>query len=142
MTLLNSSESKFAERGSVAVEIVLLTPLMVVFLLFIAHVGRSGEGISELRHAADQGARAASLAAQARMSTVAREAVLRDLATSGSSCERPSVAVVVQRSSASESVRVDVHCWVSNIGLSLVGARPVLLTASSTEVIDRYRGES
>lgn len=130
------------DRGSAAVEMVLLTPVLVVLLLFVVHVGRSGEGLSELRHAADQGARAASLVSRSRMNAAAELAVRRDLELSGSSCERPSVTVRYQVSTLSSSVRVDVRCWVSNVGLAMIGARPTQLSASSTEVIDRYRGGS
>lgn len=121
-------------------EMVLLTPALVVLLLFVVHVGRSGEGLSELRHAADQGARAASLSSRSRMRSAAEMAVRRDLSLSGSSCENPTVMVRYLRLASSDSVRVDVQCWVSSAGLSLIGARPMQLTASSTEVIDRFRG--
>lgn len=119
---------------------VLLTPVLVVLLLFVIHVGRTSEGVSELRHAADQGARAASLAARSRMSAAAVAAVRRDLAASGSSCEQPTVAVTLQSSVFSGSVRVDVRCRVSTLGLALIGSRQVQLSATSTEVIDRFRG--
>lgn len=128
------------DRGSTAIEMVLLTPVLVVLLLFVVHVGRTSEGVSELRHAADQGARAASLAARSRMSAAAVAAVRRDLAASGSSCEQPEVAVTLQSSGFSSSVRVDVRCRVSNVGLSLIGSRQLRLSATSTEVIDRFRG--
>ena len=129
-----------SDGGSAAVEMVLLTPLLVVLLLFVVHVGRGAEGLSELRHAADQGARAASLVSRGRMATAAELAVRRDLVASGSSCERPSVSVTVRSTTGVSSVRVDVRCTVSNVGLALLGPRSLSLTASSTEIIDRFRG--
>lgn len=140
MTVHSLQKEPEGDRGSVAMEMVLLTPLLIVLVLFVAHAGRSAEGMSELRHAADQGARAASLVARTRMATAAGAAVRRDLAASGSSCERPTVSVRVQALTYGSSVRVDVRCWVSNIGLGLLGTRQMLLTANSTEIIDRYRG--
>lgn len=140
MRPLPGLRSANGDHGSAAVEMVLLTPLLVVLVLFVVHAGRSAEGMSELRHAADQGARAASLVARARMGTAAGEAVRRDLAASGSSCERPSVTVRVQVLTYGGAVRVDVRCWVSNIGLGLLGTSQKLLSTNSTEVIDRYRG--
>ncbi|MFM7127451.1 MAG: TadE/TadG family type IV pilus assembly protein [Actinomycetota bacterium] len=128
------------DRGSAAIEMVLLTPVLVVLLLFVIHVGRTSEGVSELRHAADQGARAASLVARSRMNAAAVLAVRRDLVASGSSCEKPTVAVTLQISGFSSSVRVDVRCQVSNLGLAMIGSRPVRLSATSTEVVDRFRG--
>ena len=127
------------DRGSVATEMVLLTPLMIIMLMFVIHAGRAGQGINQLKHAADQGARAASLVAQPRMSSVAQQAVIQDLSTSGLSCVSPLVATTYARSSMSTSVTVTVSCQTSNDGLSLLGAHTVSMAASSTEVIDRYR---
>lgn len=48
------------ERGSVSVELVLLTPLLMVLVLFGVYAGRASEALIQVRHAADQAARAAS----------------------------------------------------------------------------------
>lgn len=127
------------DRGSVATEMVLLTPLMIIMLMFVVHAGRAGQGMNQLKHAADQGARAASLVTENRMSSEAQQAVVQDLSTTGLSCVNPLVATNYQRSSLSASVTVTVSCQTSNEGLSLLGARTVSMAASSTEVIDRYR---
>jgi Flp pilus assembly protein TadG len=127
------------DRGSVATEMVLLTPILIVMLMFVVHAGRAGQGMNQLKHAADQGARAASLVVQPRMSSVAQQAVIQDLSTSGLSCVNPQVATNYERSSLSSSVTVTVSCQTSNEGLSMLGAHTVSMAASSTEVIDRYR---
>jgi len=127
------------DSGSVATELVLLTPLLVIMLMFVVHAGRVGQGINQLKHAADQGARAASLVARPRMSSAAQQAVIEDLSTSGLSCVSPKVATNYAQSSMSSSVTVTVSCQTSNEGLSLLGAHTVSMAASSTEVIDRYR---
>ena len=127
------------DRGSVATEMVLLTPILIIMLMFVVHAGRAGQGMNQLKHAADQGARAASLVAQPRMSSVAQQAVIQDLSTSGLSCVNPRVATNFERASLSSSVTVTVRCQTSNEGLSLLGAHTVSMAASSTEVIDRYR---
>ena len=127
------------DSGSVATELVLLTPLLVIMLMFVVHAGRAGQGINQLKHAADQGARAASLVARPRMSSAAQQAVNEDLSTSGLSCVSPKVATNYAQSSMSSSVTVTVSCQTSNEGLSLLGAHTVSMAASSTEVIDRYR---
>jgi Flp pilus assembly protein TadG len=115
---------------------VLLTPILIVMLMFVVHAGRAGQGMNQLKHAADQGARAASLVAQPRMSSVAQQAVIQDLSTSGLSCVNPQVATNYERSSLSSSVTVTVSCQTSNEGLSMLGAHTVGMAASSTEVID------
>lgn len=127
------------DRGSVAVEMVLLTPLLIILLMFVVHAGRAGQGVNQLRHAADQGARAASLVSESRMSSVARRAVVDDLATSGLSCVSPQVSTTLRRGLLSAAVTVAVSCQSSNVGLGLLGARSVDLSASSTEVVDRFR---
>lgn len=127
------------DRGSAATEMVLLTPLLIILLMFVVHAGRVGEGNNELRHAADQGARAASMVSGPRMTSVATQAVLDDLATSGWSCVNPSVSADHWRTMQSSSVTVTVSCQTSNLGLSLLGAQNVTMRASSTEIIDRFR---
>lgn len=129
------------DPGSAAVELVLLTPILVTLLLFIVFAGRAGEGVSELRHAADQGARAASQAARSRMDNAARSAVLTDLRTSGLSCVDPLVAVSSSTTSDGSFVSVRVTCRVSNDGLGLLGVGRRTMQATSTEIIDRFRSD-
>lgn len=129
------------DGGSAAVELVLLTPVLVVLMLFVVYAGRSGEGMSELRHAADQGARAASLVARSRMSSVARAAVLDDLRTSGTSCVDPTVRVRQRITASAISVTVDLTCRVSTQGANLLRITPRVIRASSTEIIDRFRSD-
>lgn len=128
-------------RGSAAVEFVLLTPVLVVLLLFIVFAGRSGEGMSELRHAADQGARAASQVARPRMAAAARRAVLEDLRLSGLSCTDPRVDLRTSSAAGSSSVTVSVTCLVSNEGLGLLRVGERRIRATSTEIVDRFRSQ-
>jgi Flp pilus assembly protein TadG len=133
---------KRGDRGSAAVELVLLTPLLVTLLLFVVHVGRAGEGMTAVRHAADQGARAASLVSESRMSDAARRAVVDDLARSGQSCLSPSVSTATSTSGSVTWVTVRVRCTTSTEGLSLLGVGSTTISASSSEIVDRYRGGS
>lgn len=128
------------DRGSAAVELVLLTPLLVALLLFVVHVGRAGVGLTAVRHAADQGARAASLVSTARMHDAAQRAVMDDLVRRDASCESSSVHVHTSVVGSSTWVTVRVSCTTSTDGLSLLGAGTTTIEASSTEIVDRYRG--
>lgn len=128
------------DRGSAAVEMVLLTPVLVVLVLFVVHVGRAGEGMTAVRHAADQGARAASLVSGPRMDAAARSTVIDDLSRHATSCGDPSVSVSTSFSGDTRWVTVRVTCSTSDDGLGLLGAGRISVTASSTEVVDRYRG--
>lgn len=128
------------DRGSVAVEMVVLAPVLVMLTLFIVFLGRAGGSVQQVRHAADVGARAASLVSRAAMQGVATSAVARDLADNGVNCASTSVSVSVNDSPDAGSVTVTVSCVVNQDGTSLVGAAARTVTATSTEVIDRYRG--
>jgi Flp pilus assembly protein TadG len=119
---------------------VLLTPVLVVLLLFIAYAGRSGVAVEQVRHAADQGARAASLVRSSAMSGAASAAALADLRANGVSCASPSVSTATGSSGGLRTVTVTVSCSVSRTGLSLLGVENRSVSARSTEVIDRYRG--
>lgn len=128
-------------RGSVTTEVVLLTPVLVLFVLFVVAAGRAGQTVEQVRHAADQGARAASLVRPARMAAAAEAAVLIDLRAGGVPCNQPSVATSVQGSGPVRSVTVTVRCRVPLQGLGPLDGPGQVVSASSTEVIDRYRGE-
>jgi Flp pilus assembly protein TadG len=128
-----------AERGSATVEMVLLVPLLVVLVMSVVHAGRSAEALVQLRHAADQGARAASMVRTDRMEDVGERAVRDDLVGSGSSCTDPLVNVAVDGDSAVRAVMVEIECTVRIAGLELLGVRTRRLEARSTEVIDLWR---
>jgi Flp pilus assembly protein TadG len=130
------------DRGSVATEMVLLTPVLVTLLLFIAYAGRSGVAVEQVRHAADQGARAASLVRASAMSSAASSAALADLRDNSVSCGSPSVSTSTSTSGGLRTVTVVVSCAVPRRGLALLGADSRTVSARSTEVIDRYRGGS
>ncbi len=128
------------DSGSVTVEIVVLTPVLIMLTLFIVFLGRAGGSVQQVRHAADAGARAASLVSVVTMQRVAASVAARDLADNGVNCASTTVSVSVDESPTSGSVTVTVSCVVNDDGTSLLGALARTVTASSTEVIDRYRG--
>ena len=131
-----SRRSRFdlPDRGSVTVELVILAPVLVILMLFVVFVGRASGATEQIRHAADEGARAASLVARPAMLAVATAAVQRDLSTNGANCSSASVTV-----SVSSAVTVVVSCVVDARGTGLLGATSRTVTARSTEIIDRHR---
>lgn len=130
--------SRRRDEGSVTVEVVLLTPLLVLFAVFAVFGGRAAESMTDVQHAADQGARAASLVSSSRMAAEANRAVRHDLDERGVSCPEPLVSV--SPSLEGRVVTVAVTCRARNDGLEILGVATPTLTASSTEVVDRYRG--
>ena len=77
------------DRGSVTVELVILAPVLLVLMLFVVFVGRASGATEQVRHAADEGARAASLVSRGSMWDAATAAVHSDLSTNGANCSRP-----------------------------------------------------
>jgi Flp pilus assembly protein TadG len=136
--LIDADVLRTRDRGSAAVELVLLAPVLVVLMLFVVFVGRAGGALDQVRHAADAGARAASLVSRPSMEGAAASAVAADLANNGANCSSTSVAVNVIEGEIG-SVTVTVSCVINGVGTELLGADARSVSASSTEVIDRYR---
>ena len=129
------------ERGSATVETLLLAPVLVGLVLFAVFAGRAGETLAQVRHAADQGARASVRVRAAWREQVAREAALAALAASGRACRRADVLTTVLREDDPEVVRVRVACEIDREGLSLLSPSPRVVEAESSEVVDRWLGD-
>lgn len=136
---MNGAHRLGLDRGSAAVEIVILTPVLVAMMLFVVFVGRAGGAVEQVRHAADAGARAASLVTRSSMQNAAASAARSDLDANGSNCSSTTVSVAVSSGQGVDSVTVTVACAVNTAGTELLGAAARTVSASSTEVIDRYR---
>lgn len=127
------------ERGSATVELVLLTPVLMTLILFVVIAGRSGESLIEVRHAADQAARAASMAHPNSMQSVAERVAREDLSKNGVGCINSDVELTITEFEFSRSVTVSLDCVINHEGLDLLGLGTRHVDAESTEVIDRWR---
>ena len=127
------------ERGSLTVEMVILAPVLMFMVLFGVHVGRLSEAKVQVQHAADQGARAGSLAAKSKMVSAATVAAENDLKLAGVSCAKVSVEVGLVKTGLTNAVRVQVDCDVRIDGTELLGLLQDRVNASSIEVIDEWR---
>jgi Flp pilus assembly protein TadG len=128
--------------GSVTVELVLLTPVLMVLILFGVFSGRASESLIQVRHAADQAARGASKVSRSHIESTALQITERVLVGESKSCVDFSVRTSLVVQGDSNAVRVDVSCTINGQGLSLLGVTHRQVTASSTEVIDRWRVDS
>jgi len=128
-------------RGSVAVELTLLTPLLLLLLVFVVALGRLAEGRQQVDDAAAQAARAATMAASASgADAAARQAASASLASDGLTCTPFAVSTDTSSFVPGGAVRVQIRCTVSLAGLSLLhlpGAET--LTAVATSPVDRFR---
>ena len=111
----------------------------MILVLFIVVAGRSGEAMQQVKHAADQGARAASVAEQSRRIARGSSAALRDLQSNGVSCASQQVAVQNVVHNNFRAVAVTVSCTINHTGLSLLRLGSRTVTARSVEVLDVYR---
>ena len=127
------------EQGSLTVEMVLLAPALMAMVLFGVHSGRLSEAKVQVQHAADQGARAGSLAAKSKMVSAAIVAAENDLKLAGVSCTNVSIVVGLVVTGMTNAVRVQVDCDVRLDGTELLGLLPDRVHAVSTEVIDEWR---
>lgn len=130
------------QHGSVTVELVLLTPLLMALILFGVYTGRASESLIQVRHAADQAARGASKVSRAQINSTAFAVAQRTLANSGTSCVDISIDTFVIRQGDNNAVRVAIDCTINSQGLSLLGIQNRRVSAVSTEVIDRWRVDS
>ena len=129
------------ERGAVATELVLLTPLLIVMLLFVVSLGRLAGARINVDGAAAQAARAASIATTpAEASAAAQQTATAALGSDHVTCATLKVAIDTARFAPGGSVTVTVTCAVALsdlTGLALPVTEQVSSTAAS--VVDTYR---
>lgn len=130
------------EDGSVAVETAVIAPALVALLLLVVFAGRVSQAEAEVRRAASEGARAASLeyfpdAAE----SAATDTVLANLADDGVVCAELSTDVDTTALSPGGQVVVTVRCVADMADVTLLGVPGQrTFVATSIEVVDRYRG--
>ena len=139
-----ASRPQSRERGSAAAELVLVTPLLMLFLLFAVAAGRLVQGRIDVDSAARQAARAASLArtpqaASAQVQQVAQAA----LAGQSVTCDPAVITPDLGNFPPGGEVTVTVTCTVHLSDLSLLhipGGETI--TATFTSPVDTYRGDA
>jgi len=133
-----------SEDGSATTELVLLTPVLVLMLLFVVALGRLASARSDVDAAARDAARAASDARS--VSTARRDgesAARASLREGGVTCRTLNVAIDSNDFRADGTVTAHVSCRVALGDLTQLGL-PGQRTISSTFTapVDRYRGLS
>ncbi len=133
------------ERGSVTLELAILTPALILLLGLLILGGRVEVAASAVEQAAAAAARAASLERNVAAAQVAAEsAVDRETAARDIRCVTTTVEVDASGLTAplgtSASVTVRASCTVTMTDLAvpgLPGSRTI--TAEATSAVDRYR---
>ena len=130
------------DSGSVTVEMVLLAPVLMVLILFGVYSGRASESLTHVRSAADQAARGASMVSRSRVEATAFQIAERALTSESISCVDLSVSTSLIENGDNNAVHVEISCTINTDGLTLLGLTQRRVTASSTEVLDRWRVDS
>lgn len=128
------------DRGSVAVEVVLVAPLLIVLLVFVAGLGRIAHTRGQVDGAAADAARSASLertpAAAQRAGESAARAYLGDRA-----CRQLDVAIDTAQLRPGGAVTAQLRCTASLAGLGMAGLPGTrVFAATAIAPIDAYRG--
>lgn len=129
------------DSGSVAVELVVLTPVLFLLALMVLVFGRVSEARQQVVEAARSGAEAAAVLPDARSAqSGATQLVTLDLFDRTRTCSGGNVSVDVSRFTPGGSVTVVVSCNVDLSDLSVPGVPgSTMVRASATAPIDPYR---
>ena len=130
------------ESGSVAVETAVIAPALVALLLLVVLAGRVSQAEGEVRRAASEGARAASLEYfEDAAVTAATDRVTANLKDNGVVCAELTTDVDTTQLLPGGRVSVTVRCIADMADIALLGVPGTrTFVATSIEVIDRYRG--
>ena len=131
-----------AEHGGAATDLVMVTPLLLVFMLVMVGLGRFAQARAEVDGAARDAARAASISREASSAAdAAQEAAAATLADRGVTCEGgPQVATDTSQFRPGGWVAVEVGCSVSLAELGLTGLPASRsFSARAVQYMDRYR---
>ncbi len=130
------------DRGSAAVEFVVLAPLLAALLVFVAGLGRLAEARGQVQGAAREAARAASLQRTQPDALAAGQAAARAvLAGQRVICAPLWTAVDVSGYRPGGQVTATVSCAVRLAGLGLAGfPGSRTYTATSVAPVESWRG--
>ena len=130
------------ERGSIAVEVAIITPAFIFLMLLVVFAGKVAEANGNVERAASEAARAASLRQDPGDATTdAQEAAEQNLSQAGVPCIALDTAVDTSDFRAGGTVTVTVTCQASMADVTLLGVPGTrTFTARVVEVIDTYRG--
>ena len=141
--VLDGRGSVGGERGTMTVELVLLTPLLFALLAFIVGLGRAADARGQLTGAVRDAARAASLAPNPEAArTAARDTALADLQSANLHCRQPQIDTDTDQFTTGGQVTVTIRCNLDLAQLVLSGLPGrSTLTATSTAPLDTYSSQ-
>jgi Flp pilus assembly protein TadG len=129
-----------ADRGSLAIELVILVPILVLFMAVLVALGRIVEAQGQVDGAARDAARAASIAQNSGAALGdARAAADTDLVGASKCADTPTVAFGSGTNPAPGGVvNVVVTCRVTLPALSFIGFQTKTITGHASAPIDTF----
>jgi Flp pilus assembly protein TadG len=125
------------DRGSMAVEVVMLTPVLMMFALLVVAAGRYVSVEGDIDAAARDAARAASLEDSRLEAIAAANRVVQESLDSDTDCAGVGFGGTW---AAGGNVQVTLNCKVSYSGLGLIGLPgSVDIDSTSSVPLDPYR---
>jgi Flp pilus assembly protein TadG len=132
------------ERGSVSIEVVIITPAILLFLLLVITAGRLAMAKQAVESAAFDAARQVSVVrSTATAENVARDSARSVLSNEGVTCD-PAIIIAYTpqtiRPGEKSSVEVAITCVIDLSDVSVPGIPgQVTVRENATSPIDRYR---
>jgi Flp pilus assembly protein TadG len=136
--LLRHSDRPARQRGSMAIEVVILAPVLIAFTLLVVAGGRFVGRQGDVDSAARDAARAASVERTAESAESVAATVAAASLPAGAACDP--AAVDTSHWAQGGSVGVTIRCQVSYSGLGLVGLPgSARVEGSSVAPLDQFR---
>ena len=137
---LRRRDASRGDRGSLAIELVILTPILVLFMAVLVALGRIVEAQGQVDGAARDAARAASIAQDSGAALGdARAAADTDLAGASKCTDTPNVTFGSGSALAPGGVvNVIVTCRVGLPALSFIGFQTKTITGHASAPIDTF----
>jgi Flp pilus assembly protein TadG len=132
-------KNRYEQRGSLAVEVILVVPVLMMMVMFIVFVGRVQSASMTVRHAADVGARSGSIAHSADAQRRAYVRAADELSRAHHVCESSRVNTEMRSVNGEMMVVAMTQCVVRTSGLSFLGISGPTVRGTSMEVIDHFR---
>lgn len=128
------------DRGSVTVELAILTPVFALLLAFVVLVGRVQSGRADVESAARAAARTISLSRDTASAIEVARTDAETMVRAGSpTCTSMEFNPVI----ANGEVRVEVSCVVDLAAAALLPVPgSMTVSASATEILDVYREQA
>jgi Flp pilus assembly protein TadG len=129
------------ERGSATAELVLVTPLLILFVLFIVGLGRLAHARAMVNDAAAQAARAATLAylSPRQAAATAQQTATDALASAGLACASQTTSIDTGSDHPGGTITVTLTCRVDlsqEVAAGFPGSET--LRATFTSPVDTY----